>query len=280
MQPFPVPPVQYPKEGFDDLVRTLKETSGLDLTAYKERQTMRRLSGFLNRHQIDGWTELARRIRADDELRVRLTDHLAINVTEFFRNPERFVHLADEVLPALLQRFEQLRIWSAGCSIGAEPYSLAILLDELAPGSSGRHQVLGTDLDREALAHARKAVYVEDHLKEVSDTRRRQYFEPLSDGTSRVRTDIRNYVKFSEHNLLLDPYPRQQHLILCRNVIIYFTEEAKDRIISRFADSLVPGGYLLVGSTETIFRSERYGLRSVGPFLYERTDEKASARGN
>lgn len=272
----PLPPVQYPREGFDTLIRALKETSGLDLTAYKERQTMRRLSGFLNRHHIADWSELARRIRADKELRQQLTDHLAINVSEFFRNPERFQQLADDVLPKLLQDHSTLRIWSAGCSIGAEPYSLAILLEEAAPGSLGKHEVLGTDIDREALAAARQGLYAEDLVKEVSEQRRRRFFTKTGDGLWQVQDGLRRSVRFAEHNLLRDPYPQRQHLILCRNVIIYFTEEAKNAIIARFAESLVPGGYLLVGSTETIFRSEQFGLRSVAPFLYQRKEDEGA----
>lgn len=266
-------PVEYPREGYELLIKALKETSGLDLTAYKERQTLRRLSGFLSRQNIADWAELAQIIRDDASIREQLTDHLAINVSEFFRNPERFEHLSKEVLPNLMERFSSLRIWSAGSSVGAEPYSLAIMLEELSPGSAGRHEILGTDIDREALATARKAAFTEDWLKEVSAERRQRFFDSLPDGTLQVRPSIRNYVTFREHNLLEDPYPTEQHLILCRNVIIYFIEEAKNGIVARFGESLVPGGYLLVGSTETIFRSEQFGLRSVAPFLYQRMED-------
>lgn len=269
----PLPSVQYPRAGYELLVRALKETSGLDLTAYKERQTLRRLSGFLSRRGIADWTELARLVQQDSNLRQQLTDHLAINVSEFFRNPERFEHLADNVLPELIRRWSSLRIWSAGCSVGAEPYSLAMLLEEAGAGTAGQHRVFATDIDREALAEARLAAFTDDWLKEVSPQRRQRFFERLPDGRWQVRPNVRNYVSFSTHNLLVDPYPREQHLILCRNVIIYFTEEAKDTIIARFAESLLPGGYLLVGSTETIFRSEKYGLRSVAPFLYQRMED-------
>lgn len=268
----PNPPAEYPREGYDLLVRALKETSGLDLSAYKERQTLRRLSGFLSRQGIADWAELARIIRHDSAVRQQLTDHLAINVSEFFRNPERFEHLSREVLPKLLERWSSLKIWSAGSSVGAEAYSLAIMLEELSPGSASRHDILGTDIDREALAAAREAAYTEDWLKEVSAERRQRFFESLPDGRWRVRDSLRRRVTFREHNLLEDPYPRDQHLILCRNVIIYFVEEAKNAIVARFGESLAPGGYLLVGSTETIFRSEQYGLRSVAPFLYQRTE--------
>lgn len=261
------------RDEYLQLKRTLKDVSGLDLGAYKEKQMMRRLRGFLGRKGIESLPELTKAIRSDRELRQQLTDFLAINVTEFFRNPERFADLAHNVLPAIRRRTDALRIWSAGCSVGAEPYSIAILLEEMEAGGAGRHRVLGTDIDREALNEARLAIYSEDRLREVSAERRRRFFTQLPDGRWQVQAHIRRYVQCTVHNLLEDPYPTEQHLILCRNVIIYFTEEAKEQIFAKMAASLVPGGYLLVGSTETIFYPGRYGLRSVAPFLYIRMEE-------
>lgn len=267
------PKIDDSREQFLQLQRTLREVSGLDLSAYKEKQTLRRLTGFLARRGLADFHELAAKIRTDKELRRELTDFLAINVTEFFRNPERFDHLATTVLPALKSRWDKLRLWSAGCSTGAEPYSLAMLLEEMDAGGASRHKVLGTDIDHEALEEARRAVYVEERLREVSAERRRRFFTQQPDGLWQVQPHIRRYVKWDVHNLLADPYPSDQHLILCRNVVIYFTEEAKDKIFARFAESLVPGGYLLLGSTETIFNAQKYGLRSAAPFLYERVEE-------
>jgi len=259
--------------GFLRVQRALQQTTGLDLGAYKERQMMRRLTGFISREGIKDLSALADLVLRDAGVRQRLMDFLAINVTEFFRNPERFEDLAQRVLPELRRRWDRLRVWSAGCSNGAEAYSLAILLDEMEPHSADRHQVLGTDIDREALREAEAAVYAEDRLKEVSSLRRRRYFQQLPDGRWQVQPQIRRYVRFAVLNLLQDPYPAGQHLILCRNVVIYFTEAAKHDIFARLGASLVPGGYLLVGSTETIFQPQRYGLRAVGPFLYQRTEE-------
>jgi len=259
--------------GFPRLQRALQATAGLDLGAYKEKQMLRRLSGFISREGMRDLGELADAVTRDAAVRQRLLDFLAINVTEFFRNPERFEDLARRVLPELRRNWDRLRIWSAGCSNGSEPYSLAILLDELEPGSSDRHQILGTDIDREALQEAEKAIYAEDRLKEVSPARLRRYFRALGDGRFEIVPEVRRYVRFSVHNLLRDPYPTGQHLILCRNVIIYFTETAKQDIFAKLAASLVPGGYLLVGSTETIFQPGRYGLRAAAPFLYTRMEE-------
>lgn len=255
------------------LQRTLKEVAGLDLSAYKEKQMLRRLRGFVGRKGLSSLRELADAVRIDPQMRQQLTDYLAINVTEFFRNPERFSELAGKVLPALRSRYDSLRVWSAGCSTGPEAYSVAILLEEMEPGSWTRHRVIGTDIDREALAEARLGIFSDDRLREVSEERRRRFFTALGDGRWQVSDAIRRYVKFALHDLLKDPYPAQQHLILCRNVIIYFTEEAKDYVFAKLAASLAPGGYLLLGSTETIFYPGRYGLKTAGPFLYVRTEE-------
>src|SRR5690554_6200123 len=140
---------------------------------------MRRLRGFTSRKGLSSLRELAEAVRHDEEIRQQLTDYLAINVTEFFRNPERFADLAANVLPLLRRRTDALRIWSAGCSTGAEPYSLAILLEEMEPGSWTRHRVIGTDIDREALAEARTGIFRADRLREVSVERRRRFFTEL-----------------------------------------------------------------------------------------------------
>src|SRR5690606_12137279 len=120
----------------------------------------------------------------------------------------------------------------------------------------------------------RQAVYTEDRLKEVSPERRRRFFTRLPDGRWQVNERVRRYATFAQHNLLEDPYPQDQHLILCRNVSIYVTEKAKKEIFAKMAAGLASGGYLLVGSTETIFYPERYGLKSAAPFLYVREEEE------
>lgn len=260
------------QEGYDRLQRALKAASGLDLTAYKKKQVFRRLAGFMSRYGFANLTVLAEAVRRDPSVRQQLTDFLAINVSEFFRNPERFDHLKAAVLPELRRTWSSLRIWSAGCSVGAEAYSLAILLEEMEPGSYHRHAVLGTDIDREALREAEAAVFGADRLREVSPGRLQRFFAALPGQRWQVKPSIRRYVRFMVHNLLEDPYPSGQHLILCRNVVIYFNEAAKEKIFAQLAASLVPGGYLLVGSTEAIFYPARFGLAAAAPFLYRRVE--------
>lgn len=229
---------------------------------------IRRLTSYLRRVDAADFSALAMRITRDDAALAHLKDYITINVSEFFRNPDRYAALETEILPVLIKEFGSLRIWSAGCSIGAEPYSLSILLEEIDP--AGGHRVLGTDVDTGALEAARAGVYTADKLKEVSPERLRRFFAQTPEGTWRITPRIRQRVSFRVHDLLRDPYPLGQHLVLCRNVVIYFVDDAKEEVFRKLAGSLVAGGYLVVGSTESIFRPERYGLQTAGSFVYRR----------
>lgn len=267
-------PVTYNEAVLDDEYRYLRkkllERASIDLAAYKERQMRRRLEGYLKRVNAASFFELARRIQKDDAALRQLVDFLTINVSEFFRNPDRFDDLATRVLPLLNQAFGSLRIWSAGCSIGAEPYSLAILL--LESRLHGDHRILATDIDQNVLAQAEQGIYEGAFLREVSQERLQRFFDPVDEGRWRVKSSVKRLVAFRRHNLLEDPYPQDQHLIVCRNVVIYFTDEAKQLVYARFAEALAPGGFLLLGGTESIFRPQRFGLQPAGPFLYRRIE--------
>lgn len=227
---------------------------------------LRRLNGYLRREGYASLAALAAQIERDQVAFDKLRAFLTINVSEFFRNPDQYEFLEKEVLPSLLKRFRSLQIWSAGCSVGAEPYSIAMLLDELDP--RGSHRILGTDVDEWVLETARTGVYHEKFLGPVTAERKARHFTPHGNEEWEVRADLRRRVKFATHDLLRDPYPQHQHLIVCRNVVIYFKEDAKREIFRRFAESLVPGGCLMVGATEAVYQAREFGLRSVSPFFY------------
>lgn len=252
--------------GYAALARVLLKRGSVDLLAYKERQMIRRLEGYIRREGYGSLTDLARRIERDDEAFDRLRAFLTINVSEFFRNPEQYEYLAKNVLPRLLEEFGSLRIWSAGCSIGAEPYSVAMLLDELDP--HGRHEILGTDVDEWVLETARQGEYSEKLLVSVTPERKARYFTRVGEERWAVIPEIRRRVRFAVHDLLRDSYPQRQHLILCRNVVIYFKDDAKREIFRRFSESLVPGGVLMLGATESVLHAREIGLRSPTPFFY------------
>lgn len=254
--------------GYEVLQKELRELTGIDLSSYKETQMLRRLGSYLSRVGARDFYELAKRVRDDPEALEHLQSYLTINVSEFFRDPGQFKRLAEHVIPELLGQHHSINIWSAGCSIGAEPYSLAIILHE--GGFAGRYHLLATDIDRKVLREAQEGIFALDRLKNVSHERLERFFEATGDGRWRVKPELKVNIIFRVHDLLRDPYPSQQHLILCRNVVIYFTEQAKSAVFHRLSEALAPGGYLLLGSTESLFGAERLGLAGVAPFLYRK----------
>jgi chemotaxis protein methyltransferase CheR len=260
---------------YERFAQRLREQTGLDLSQYKFEQTYRRIWSMVERAGFQRFTDYWNYL-AEDPARLRaFIDRLAINVSELFRNPEQFERLRNEVLPVLLRRAPNLKIWSAGCSYGAEAYSLAILLHELAPNRP--HQILGTDIDTEMLARAQQGIFDENDLRSMPPQYRQRYFRPITqNGRTVYEADptLKRYLRFERHNLLADPYPSGFDLIACRNVVIYFSDEAKDRVFRAFYDALKPGGYLLVGSTERIHAYSSIGYENPYPFYYHKPEQE------
>lgn len=249
--------------------QALEEALGVPLHQYKEPQMKRRLGALMQREAIQGWDAFARALARPDLLE-RVRDTLTINVSEFFRQPDRFLELRDVHLPRLLAERPRLRIWSAGCSIGCEPYSLAILLLEL-DANARRHTLLATDVDFGALARAREGRrYHASEIRSVPREYLGKYFTTEPDGTYSVRDEVKQLVTFRHHDLLKDPYPSDCDLIVCRNVIIYFTEEAKRHVFEGFSRALRPEGLLFIGGSEMIMRPRELGLEPSSLNLYRR----------
>jgi chemotaxis protein methyltransferase CheR len=231
--------------------RKVMELARVDLGSYKSRQVQRRLGTLLARSGYPTWQAYFGHLQQDRQALQAFKDYLTINVTEFFRDPQKWQYLEQNVLPALLRERRRLRVWSAGCSHGAEPYTLAMLLDQLTGGGT-RHYILATDIDQAILAKAEQGgPYPPSEVKAVTPTRLRRYFVAQGD-TFSVRPDLRDRVTFRPHNLLLDPFEGDFDLIVCRNVVIYFVEETKRALYQRFAQALRPGGVLFVGGTEIV----------------------------
>lgn len=255
-------------ETYSLIKRSAKSLLDINLDHYKDVQMRRRLDSWLVRSGAASWTEYLKRVRADAEERARFRDYLTINVSAFFRDPERWRDLRERVLPGLLKAAPRLRVWSAGCSIGPEPYSLAILLDELTPGR--RHTLLATDLDRGALARARaRGPFTADDVENVSAAQRAQYFQPGGPPFF-VGEALPRRIEFREHNLVAGESEDGFDLIVCRNVVIYFTEAAKAALYRKFHAALKPGGVLFVGGTEIIPRALENGFRSYGISFYRK----------
>ncbi|MBE3555143.1 MAG: protein-glutamate O-methyltransferase CheR [Thermicanus sp.] len=239
----------------------------VDLFQYKEAQMKRRLTTLRERRGYSTFQDYYEALVRNPELAAEFLNRITINVSEFFRNKERWKDLEKSILPQIYRENKAPRFWSAACSNGEEPYSLALLLTRFQTGRDG--VILATDIDEAALAKAKEGLYEERTLKEIDPNLLSRYFQKEG-GFYRVAPEIRRMVTFQKHDLLVDSYPNGFDLILCRNVMIYFTEEAKESMIEKFSRSLKSGGFLFVGSTEQIFTPGKYGMEMASPFIYRK----------
>ncbi|CAA9484928.1 MAG: Multidomain signal transduction protein including CheB-like methylesterase, CheR-like methyltransferase and BaeS-like histidine kinase [uncultured Rubrobacteraceae bacterium] len=234
----------------------LKERHGVDFTSYKAPTMLRRLKRRMVATDTATIEDYALYLDDRPEELPQLVNTLLIKVTQFFRNPELFAHLREEVLPGLIEEARkgdrQLRIWSAGCATGEEAYTLAIMLSELLGSEAALADVriFATDIDREAVDFARRGVYPAGALSGISEEQRERYFVE-GDGHYEVKKPVRGMIVFGEHDLARrSPFPRID-LVVSRNVLIYFTVELQRRALELFAFSLRNGGYLVLGKAET-----------------------------
>ena len=249
----------------------LDKKTGIDLQLYKEPQMKRRIGNLVTRDGMDSFVAYFDKVAKDKDSFAEFIEYLTINVSEFFRNPDKFDKIEKEIIPYLMKNSPKLNIWSAGCSIGAEPYSLSIIMKELTPNV--RHRILATDLDIDILAKAKKGVYTDNEIKSMKPDRKAKYFTKTPDGKFAVKPEIKSAVEFKRHNLLKDKFEKGFDLILCRNVVIYFTEEAKDQLYLHFFEALKPGGLLFVGATEAILNFRSLGYTSFQPFFYQKPEK-------
>ena len=255
-------------EVYGAVKRTIRSLLDINLDYYKDEQMKRRLDSWLVRSGSPAWPDYLRRLKTDASELARLRDYLTINVSAFFRDLERWNALRQTILPALLRARPRLRVWSAGCSIGLEPYSLAIMLDEVTPGR--RHWLLATDLDRGALAKANaRGPYTAEDIQNITAQQRLSYFDP-GGPPFYVQAGLASRVTFREQNMLADPFEEDFDLIVCRNVVIYFTEAAKAELYRKFYHALRPGGVLFVGGTEIVPKAQELGFQSSGISFYQR----------
>jgi chemotaxis protein methyltransferase CheR len=254
----------------DDYVAFCEGVRGLcdiDLLQYKRGQMERRVRSFAERR---GHAELApylTLLSGDPGARDEFLDRVTINVSNLWRNPEQWEHLQAEILPALAVG-GTLRAWSAGCSYGAEAYTLAAVCRLAAP--TAVTSILGTDIDRRAIERARVADFSTEDVRDAPPTALARFFQ--ADGERwRPAAELRALVSFELGDLLrLRPPTGAYDLVLCRNTVIYFTEEVRDALHERLAGALRPGGVLVVGATERVTAPEAIGLQAAAPFTYRK----------
>jgi chemotaxis methyl-accepting protein methylase len=247
--------------GFRALTGKITRERGFRCASYKEKCLRRRIAVRMRARGVHSYADYARVLDADAREYERLLDALTINVTKLFRNWETYAAVARSVVPAVWALADSsLRVWSAGCSSGEEPYSLAILFHRHAAalgedGRLGRLRVLGTDIDRESLAAAARGAYDEAAFADTPAELRARYFSDAPPYA--VAPEVRSLATFERGDLLRDPAPTGQHLITCRNVIIYFDRATQEALFERFHAALRPGGFLVLGKVETLLGPAR-----------------------
>ncbi len=254
---------------FSALKRFIHLRSGFDCNRYKEAPLKRRVRVRMRATGVHTYAQYHAVLKEDSGELSRLFDVLTINVTKFFRNQETYRVLKEKVLRELIAnkrgaRSPGVRIWSAGCSSGEETYSVAILLRELLGPGFGDFQVevWGTDVDERSIEKAEAGVYAESSLDEMDWALRDKYFKV--DGGFRISPEIKQICQFFQLDLLSDENPLTAlDLILCRNVLIYFSRDFQERMFRDFADRLRPGGYLVLGKVETLVGEARALFQTV-----------------
>lgn len=244
----------------------VKDELKLDLTAYKETQLHRRLLSLMSRVGVKSVEEYIELLKKDSAQKQRFLDFVTINVTEFFRNPDIFEDF-ESILLQEARKKGKLKIWSAACSIGAEPYSIAMILHK--SGNSRGHTILATDIDRTILNKARAGVYNGNDIKNIDGTLLSKYFQK-KDREYVIDPEIKRMVSFKHHDLILGRYDKDFDIIVCRNVVIYFKQEIKDKIYREFSNSLKKGGLLFVGATESIYNYKDFEFEKASTFIYRK----------
>lgn len=252
---------------YEDFVIAFRPKSGLDLKFYKQNQMQRRILSFMSSHNITSFPEFLKALDRDKVLFDAFFKHLTINVSQFFRDSNQWSTLKETIFPLLLQKNSSLKLWSAGCSSGQEPYSLAMTMMNYFP--SAKFSVLGTDIDVNVLQAAKDGQYKQNDLASTPPELLKKYFAETASGYQ-INAGVQRQVTFRHQNLLTDQFETGFNFIACRNVVIYFTEEAKEMLYKKFTDSLCSGGILFTGSTEHLFGMNHLGLKPVSSFFYQK----------
>ncbi|MFA8438000.1 CheR family methyltransferase [Pueribacillus sp. YX66] len=253
---------------YNQFIQQIKSLLHLDLDLYKEAQMKRRLTSFRERKGYTSFHQLYTAMENDFTLQSEFLDRVTINVSEFFRNYKRWEILETKILPNILEHKSQINVWSAACSTGEEPYTLAIILANFLPLHS--ISILATDIDAKVIEKAKIGRYSEHSLKEVPTQIKNENFTKINSNEYEVNQNLKKIIQFRDQDLFQSSYHQEFDLIVCRNVLIYFTEEAKQRLYCKFNRALKKDGILFVGSTEQIFQPQNYGFTTEDTFFYRK----------
>lgn len=244
----------------DLVLGVLLKKSGYDYRNYSRAHIKRRLSYRLAISGFSHYSDLISKIIYSDEILTKILMDLSINVTEMFRDPTFFKEVKDRIFP-YIGTYPFVKLWHAGCSSGQEVYSMAILLKE--SGLYDNSQIYATDFNNDILESAKNGIYPIDNIKkytsnyqQVSDEHLFSEYYSTDYDSATISGDLKKNVLFSFHNLVTDGVFGEMHVIVCRNVLIYFDKELQNRVLKLFYESLVPGGFLCLGSKESMRYSD------------------------
>ncbi len=249
------------EQEFQTLLAKITRDREFRCASYKDKCLRRRIAVRLRARGVPTYAEYARLLDTDTREYDKLLDALTINVTKLFRNWDSYNALARTVIPVLwASGAPSVHVWSAGCASGDEAYSLAILFHRHAASlgeaeQASRVRVVGTDIDRGSLLSAARGAYAEPAFTDTPPEIRTAYFSGVAPFT--VVPVVRDMVRFERRDLIREPAPMGQHLICCRNVVIYFDRDTQESLFARFHEALVPGGFLMLGKVETLLGATR-----------------------
>ena len=266
---------------FNRFRKLIFELAGITLSEHKRALVYSRLAKRLRANKLDSYSdyyELVSQADPDSQEIVEFINAITTNKSSFFREPHHFEFLREEIFPAFLDemnasRRKSIRIWSAGCSAGQEPYTLAMTLFEFfGAESSAEFHILATDIDTNVLSRAREGIYNDEQIEDIPDYLLRKYFlkgKGERAGLAKAGKDLQSIIQFNRLNLFDATWPMKEKLdiIFCRNVIIYFNRDTQRKLISRMTQHLKPGGYLMLGHSESLHGYES-GLQHVRKNVY------------
>ena len=264
---------------FERVAKLVGERTGIVLSSAKKQMVYSRLARRLRALNLQEFSKYLKLVQNDvDGELVNFINAMTTNLTAFFREPHHFDYLANTALPRVMKSnasSRQIRIWSAGCSTGEEPYTIAQVVREVLPAGSGWDiKILATDLDSNVLRTAANGVYTEERVAGISPKRLKRWFmkgKGSNAGMVRVKSELRDLITFQQLNLMESwPIKGPFDIIFCRNVVIYFNKDTQRKLVSRYADMMTPDANLFLGHSESLFKvSDRFKL--IGNTIYQRT---------
>jgi chemotaxis protein methyltransferase CheR len=264
------PPKPLPPGDFENFCRGIKELLGVDLALYKRKQMERRARGLASRNHAETLTDYLHMLRKDAVLMDRFMERMTITVSQLWRNTDIFDAIEQQVLPELNEATDgrKLKLWSAGCSYGAEPYTLAAVCLELGRKLNRTPQIKGTDINPRMIDKARRGHFTDEDARDAPPRLLQKYFDREPGGWT-AKHSLKQLTNFKVEDLFASNTDAVD-LILFRNVAIHFERDRRDEVHEILAKSLLPGGVLVLGSTEMIVDPAALGLERVRPFVFRR----------